>query len=298
MKNILIYLSIILLFASCGKRETRKSTHKSPITNAGRYAIHQDRAPANTDFDVSAINPWNLADIKPEKPSKYGNHSPYVVFGKTYYLADADKNFEQTGLASWYGKKFHGHKTSNMEIFDMYKFTAAHRTLPLPSYVEVTNLDNNKKVIVRVNDRGPFKSKRIIDLSWAAARALEYDKKGLTKVHIRLIHPQDSQVVESKPNPTTDIPLVNTNLPEYKSKQTENGLKFLQIGAFSKKNKALNIAKEISKVVILPVHVTNTESINPLYRVRIGPLSDSENIIEIIQQVHRRGFSNTKMVVE
>jgi len=290
-KNILLIL-VSLLVISCSKNIARKDSYSTkPKTNAGRYAIDQDRAPNSSDFSLSSVQTW---DIQVEPLSKYGNHSPYIVFGKTYYLADTDKNFEQTGMASWYGKKFHGHKTSNMETFDMYKLTAAHRTLPLPSYVEVTNLENNKKVIVRVNDRGPFKSKRIIDLSWAAARALAYDKKGLTKVHIKLIHPNESNTIQS----VQTNPVENNQLPEYKTQQSIDGLKYLQIGAFSKKNKALTIAEEISKVVLLPVHVSNTLAANPLYRVRIGPLSESENVIEIIQQVHRKGFSNTKMVVE
>ncbi|VAW49346.1 Septum-associated rare lipoprotein A, partial [hydrothermal vent metagenome] len=247
------------------------------------YAIHQDMAPDLTDFDISTLEQWS---VQPESKSRYGNHSPYVVFGKTYYLANAEHDFEQTGIASWYGKKFHGHTTSNMEIFDMYKLTAAHRTLPLPSYVEVTNLENNKKVIVRVNDRGPFKSKRIIDLSWAAAKVLEYDNKGLADVHIRLI-----QAPAIKPQPNSVVNKQDIN-------NTDAGLKFLQVGAFSQKKYALDIAKQLSQSTLLPVHVTNSLAEIPLYRVRIGPLLDNVNIIDIIQQVHRKGFSSARMVVE
>ncbi len=274
-------LCLVLFISACSTKH--KTTHSnSHKTNAGRYAIAQDRAPDFENHNPDEIKPWT---ITPEPHSKYGNHSPYVVFGKTYYLADTGQNFEQTGTASWYGKKFHGHTTSNMEVFDMYKMTAAHRTLPLPSYVEVTNLDNNKKVIVRVNDRGPFKSKRIIDLSWAAARALGYDKKGLANVHIKLIQAPGVKKTLKQP------------VVEYKTPDI-NGLKYLQIGAYSEKNKAMEIAKKISTKVFLPVHVTNTVAANPLFRVRIGPLSEDENIIDIIQKVHRQGFQNTKMVVE
>ena len=280
-KLLLGFFLFFFLISFCSKKQ-QKRTH---ITNEGRYSIAQDRAPDFESHNPNKIKPWTIA---PEPYSKYGNHSPYVVFGKTYYLADTDQNFEQTGTASWYGKKFHGHTTSNMEIFDMYKMTAAHRTLPLPSYVEVTNLDNNKKVIVRVNDRGPFKSKRIIDLSWAAARALGYDKKGLANVHLKLIQAPGMK----------KAPEQNQLLVEYKTTKVVNGIKYLQIGAYSEKNKAMEIAKKISTKVFLPVHVTNTVATNPLFRVRIGPLSESENIIDIIQKVHRQGFQNTKMVVE
>lgn len=283
IKNTVISLTVVFLFFACAQKQTTKK----PLLSTGRYSISQDHAPNSAGFNISTLEQWN---IQPEEKSRYGNHSPYVVFGKTYHLADANKDFEQTGTASWYGKKFHGHTTSNMEIFDMYKLTAAHRTLPLPSYVEVTNLDNNKKVVVRVNDRGPFKSKRIIDLSWAAAKALDYDKKGLANVHIRLI-----QTPKVQPSAKTQSP---NQTVEYKTNHSLEGLKYLQIGAYSKKKKAIKVAQQISKIVLLPVHVTNTVSSNPLYRVRIGPLSESENIIDIIQQIHRKGYTQTKMIVD
>jgi rare lipoprotein A len=276
--NKYLLLILILVVSSCSKNTQKRV----PITNEGRYAIAQDVAPSLTDFDIDSIEQW---DIQVETKSRYGNHSPYVVFGKTYYVADTQKDFEQTGTASWYGKKFHGHTTSNMEIFDMYKFTAAHRTLPLPCYVEVTNLDNNKKIVVRVNDRGPFKSKRIIDLSWAAAKALDYDTKGLANVHIKLIHPS----VKTEPKLHTVKAPEPTNL---------ESLKFLQIGAFSEKKRAMEVANQLSKIIFLPVHVTDTIASIPLYRVRIGPLLETENIIDIIQKVNNMGYPHAKMMVE
>lgn len=287
--NALLFL-VILFLSACSNKQKRQ---KPPITNEGRYSIQQDLAPTNTEnFDATTIEQWN---IKPEPKSRYGNHSPYVVFGKTYYLADPKKKFEQSGIASWYGKKFHGHTTSNMEIFDMYKLTAAHRTLPLPSYVEVTNLENNKKVVVRVNDRGPFSGKRIIDLSWAAAKALDYDTKGLANVHIKLIKP--SEIAQKNKKPKSLQKTKQEKLTEYTSSKID-GLKFLQVGAFSQHERALNIASELSKVTLLPVHVTNTVAQTPLYRVRIGPLTEDVNIVDIIQKVHNKGFNHTKLVVE
>jgi len=276
--RITVVLLLIGLLSNCSNNKTKRT----PVTNEGRYSISQDVAPTRTDFDIGSIEQW---EIQPEPKSRYGNHSPYVVFGKTYYLTDTKKDFEQTGTASWYGKKFHGHTTSNMEIFDMYKLTAAHRTLPLPSYVEVTNLDNNKKVVVRVNDRGPFKSKRIIDLSWAAAKALDYDKKGLANVHIRLLHPNNEQPKK------TQVAYTSSSLDK-------EGLKFLQIGAYSQKNTALDIAKQLSQLILLPIHVTNTLADSPLFRVRIGPLTDEVNIIDVIDKIQSQGFANSKIVVE
>ncbi|MFK8011883.1 MAG: septal ring lytic transglycosylase RlpA family protein [Marinicellaceae bacterium] len=277
LKYYLTLLLTLLWLTACSNKQ---KSQKTPITNEGRYAIEQDLAPDSPYFDITTLEEWT---IKPEPKSRYGNHSPYVVFGKTYYLSDTQSDFEQTGIASWYGKKFHGHTTSNMEIFDMYKLTAAHRTLPLPSYVEVTNLENDKKIVVRVNDRGPFKSKRIIDLSWAAAKALDYDTKGLAKVHIKLIKAPEQQ---SKAEQIAHI-----------ASKTD-GMKFLQVGAFSQHDNAMTIASELSEITLLPVHVSNTLAQNPLYRVRIGPLTEDLNIIDIIEKVHNSGFNQTKMIIE
>ena len=129
-----------------------------------------------------------LAETTPTSLEKSSQHGVfYEVFGQRYYPLTSAIGFTQKGLASWYGPKFHGNKTSNGETFDMYKMTAAHKTLPLPSKVRVTNLENGKHIIVRVNDRGPFVKGRIIDLSFAAAKALEFDKKGTELVAIEVL---------------------------------------------------------------------------------------------------------------
>lgn len=127
--------------------------------------------------------------IQPEPMSQYGNQSSYQVFGKTYHVLKEVKAFHQVGKASWYGHPFHGRKTSNHETFDMFQISAAHRELPLPSYVRVTRLDNKKSIIVRVNDRGPFHPHRIIDLSYAAAKKLGILESGISSVSIDLITP-------------------------------------------------------------------------------------------------------------
>ena len=119
-----------------------------------------------------------------------GNVSPYTVFGRQYSVMPTAEGYEEIGVASWYGRKFHGRLTSSGEPYDMFALTAAHKTLPLPSYVEVTNLANNEQIIVRVNDRGPFADNRIIDLSWAAARRLGFDQLGTARVQLKILaHP-------------------------------------------------------------------------------------------------------------
>ncbi len=124
---------------------------------------------------------------KVENYSKYGNQETYKVFGVKYKTLETHIGYSEIGIASWYGKKFHGKLTSSREVYDMYKITAAHKILPIPCYVKVTNLKNNKSLIVRVNDRGPFKKGRIIDLSYAAAKKLGIVEKGIAKVLVEAI---------------------------------------------------------------------------------------------------------------
>src|SRR3546814_702883 len=129
--------------------------------------------------DVDAIPE---PEVVAEPRSRYGNRSPYKVLGKSYRVLDSAEGYDETGLASYYGNKFHGRRTSNLEVYDMYAFTAAHKSLPLPSFARVTNLDNGKSVVVRVNDRGPFHEGRIIDLSYAAAVKIGIRDRGVGRV--------------------------------------------------------------------------------------------------------------------
>jgi rare lipoprotein A len=136
-------------------------------------------------------DPASIPDAVPrqEHLSPYGNDPTYVALGHTYHVLETSKGYDQKGIASWYGPKFQGRRTSSGETFDMYAMTAAHRTLPLPTYVEVTNLDNGRKAIVKVNDRGPFKKNRLIDLSYMAARKLGFVGVGTAHVRVRAVGP-------------------------------------------------------------------------------------------------------------
>ena len=177
-------------------------------TAGGLYAPHiQDSAPTEA-IDVDAIPE---PEVTNEPRSSYGNRSPYKVLGKSYEVRDRAKGYDESGLASYYGNKFHGRRTSNLEVYDMYAFTAAHKTLPLPSFARVTNLDNGKSVIVRVNDRGPFHEGRIIDLSYAAAVKLDIQSRGTGRVEVRGLSPgesarQDYDAVAAHGTPGRDLP--------------------------------------------------------------------------------------------
>jgi rare lipoprotein A len=159
-----------------------------PRAGSGRGGYYQDDGPGDAP-------PEGLLDVPDAEPriepySSRGNR-PYVVFGKTYTPLTDDRPYKQRGIGSWYGKKFHGQKTSSGERYDMYKMTAAHPTLPIPSYARVTNLANGKQVIVRINDRGPFLSSRIIDLSYTAALKLGYLGKGSSELEVERLLPDE-----------------------------------------------------------------------------------------------------------
>ena len=154
-----------------------------PPSSSSRYSIDQDRAPSRN------IDPATILNVVPEPITRTmaGNRSPYSVLGKTYQVLPTEEGYRERGVASWYGEKFHGHKTSNGEVFDMYQVSAAHKSLPIPSFLQVTNLDNNRSIVVRVNDRGPFHGDRIVDLSYAAALKLGYAERGTARVELEAI---------------------------------------------------------------------------------------------------------------
>ncbi|KRB87822.1 septal ring lytic transglycosylase RlpA family protein [Noviherbaspirillum sp. Root189] len=165
-----------------------------PPAGSGRGGYYKDDGPGDAPPEGLLDTP----DAEPRVEPYYARNSrPYVVFGKTYTPITHDQPFKQRGVGSWYGKKFHGQKTASGELYDMYKMTAAHPTLPIPSYVRVTNLTNDKQIIVRVNDRGPFHSSRIIDLSYTAALKLGYLGSGSTQLEIERLLPDEIARINS-----------------------------------------------------------------------------------------------------
>jgi rare lipoprotein A len=165
-----------------------------PPAGSGRGGYYRDDGPGDAPPDGL----YEIPDAEPKvEPYTRRGNRPYVVFGKSYRPFTDDRPFKQRGIGSWYGKKFHGQTTSSGEIYDMYKMTAAHPTLPLPSYVRVTNLANGKQVIVRVNDRGPFHASRIIDLSYTAALKLEYVAKGSAQLEVERLLPDEIARINS-----------------------------------------------------------------------------------------------------
>lgn len=181
-------LALAVLMSGCSTQVKRKD-------GPPKFAVDETRVPDATP--------------KPEKLAKYGNMRSYVVFGKRYYTMKSAKNYEAVGTASWYGTQFHAHRTSSGEPYNMLGMTAAHKTLPLPTYVEVTNLKNNRKIIVKVNDRGPFESNRLIDLSYVAAKKLGMLGHGTAQVRIKAIDPysfnQQLWLAKNTPSPVSKL---------------------------------------------------------------------------------------------
>jgi rare lipoprotein A len=198
-------------------------------TRGGLYAPEiQDSAPDGLP-DVDQIPE---PEVKAEPRSLYGNRSPYQVLGETYTVLDDPSRYDETGLASFYGNKFHGRRTSNLEVYDMYAFSAAHKTLPLPSFARVTNLANGRSVVVRVNDRGPFHAGRIIDLSYAAAVKLGVDRAGTARVEVKGLSPGENAVepigtlaMRAPPSPRAQSPVhVATGIPTAIAKPTPSAI--------------------------------------------------------------------------
>lgn len=252
------------------------------LTACGIFSDQKDGAPSRSKNASSVPN----AVPRDEPKSKYGNPAHYEVFGKRYYVLQTSRGYKEKGIASWYGTKFHGRRTSSGEKYDMYAMTAAHKTLPLPTYAEVTNLSNGKKVIVKINDRGPFHGNRLIDLSYSAATQLGIIARGTGMVEVRAIS-------ASKPGTLRTAAKINTPIG------VEKPDLFLQVGAFSTENKARQLQRKIrnqikDNVLIVPLNKANRS----LYRVRIGPLSSIEYADSLSSKLVRLGFNDAHVVIE
>jgi len=308
--------AIALLLASCSSSPPQPAAPlKSGSNMSGPEDFnrpHQDGAPW-WDVDVSRIQ-----DAVPRPHYGSFKASPYTVLGHTYYPISDASNYKASGTASWYGTKFHGQATANGEAYDLYGMTAAHKTLPLPSYVRVTSLDNGKSVILRVNDRGPFYSDRIIDLSFAAAKKLGYAESGTARVKVEGIDPEQWWKQQGRPapmmlaGPTMAKPAVTANaqtkpplgtaIEQYSPPAQQHAAAvlpvqidtqkhasaaaselYLQVGAFANPDAAQLLKDKLSQMLNATVFI-NSVVINQqtLHRVRLGPI-DTQGEVQQLQ---------------
>lgn len=249
-----LLLASLLLVVGCSLLERQP--------NHGRYSQKYDSIPSRLP------SPAELQEPQPKTlpPSRQGNRD-YQLFGQTWSIIPNARGYRATGTASWYGEKFHGHLTSNGEIYDMYAMSAAHKTLPLPTYVRVTNLANQRSVIVRVNDRGPFHGDRLIDLSYVAAYKLDMLRSGTATVEIEALHPDADQLI---------TPPIAAPAPRY----------YLQVHASRDGQRLQQEAHRLAEIY----HVPATTQLNDgLHKLLLGPFGEAQ-AAELMERLKADGL--------
>ena len=245
------------------------------------------RGTVDDGYPTESVDVSSVPDAVPrvEPRSRYGNPRSYTVLGKRYYTLDRSDGYRERGVASWYGTKFHGRRTSSGEPYDMYAMTAAHKTLPLPTYVRVTNLDNRRSVVVRVNDRGPFHSNRIIDLSYTAAWKLGTLGKGTGYVEVTALDPRAPEpVIAAAPAPAPQAGPVKL---------------YLQTGSFSVRANAEQMKWKMQSVSGSPVDIQPVQIGGRItYRVRVGPIPDVTRADRLAQRITDLGHEEPRIVIE
>jgi len=279
---LLLVIVATMTLASCGSNKTKDGPPRSG--SASIPELPDDAVPRR------------------EPRSKYGNGPVYEVFGKRYTVMANSSGYKERGVASWYGKKFHGNLTSNREPYDMYAMTAAHKSLPLPSYVRVRNLSNNRTVVVRVNDRGPFVDNRIIDLSYSAALKLDMIKDGTSLVEVEAIsfdEPSGARPTR-KVEPKEPAPVLTSAppLPSDVTPKAENTI-FAQVGAFgSRENAQSRLASLRSGGIGTAFIVEDTSSGSTLYRVRVGPIKGVLQYDLLVEELENLGITDPYLITD
>jgi rare lipoprotein A len=247
---ILGMLAVVLALAGCSSSPST-STKPAPATTAKSGGYYLDDGPqANPPATLDAVPD---AVPRDEPLHRYANRT-YAVLGNTYTPQTTRRGHSEEGLASWYGKRFHGKKTASGELYDMYAMTAAHPTLPIPSYARVTALNNGKSVVVRINDRGPFHSKRVIDLSYTAAHKLGYLQRGSTRVRVESLDPVAYGTQDDA---------------------SREGV-YLQVGAFSRTERAQQLLDRLTRALDLDASRARVVLKGKLHRVQLGPYSGDD----------------------
>lgn len=274
--SIISRLALCLLILALGACSSTTSS-----SGNYRYRLRQDKAPC---FKINANRIPNAVP-KAEPLSKRGNPKSYVVFGRRYYVMKSAKGYHARGVASWYGMKFHDFQTSNGEVYNVAGMTAAHKTLPLPTFLQVTNLRNGKKIIVKVNDRGPFANNRLIDLSYAAAKKLDMTGAGTAPVSIVAITPGITHLA-------THTSSVHRNRDKAYAAAKKQA-PYIQLGLFKERISAQKLALLVKQWTCSPVNVKTT-SIHKrcYYQVVIGPLPNSKHSQQLTHKLQLAGLNH------
>lgn len=276
-------LVALLLVAGCAGAPRREPPPAPAEQGGGLYAPHiRDGGPA-VPPDLSGVEE---PEPRREPRARYGNRSPYTVLGRSYRVIEDPRGHVERGVASWYGEKFHGRATSSMEPYDMYAMTAAHKTLPLPTYARVTNLENGRSVVLRINDRGPFKDDRILDLSYAAAVRLDVHRKGTARVEVRVLD-------EGVPLPAG---AAVATAPASAPARIE-GPALVQVGSFADKENARALAGRLREARLRDVHLDSARvDGRRVWRVRLGPFRSADEAQPWLQRVMALGHAAARII--
>lgn len=257
----------------------------------------------------------------PEPRSRYGNPASYEEMGRRYVVLETASGYRERGVASWYGKKFHGRRTSSGETYDMHAMTAAHKTLPLPTWVEVKNLRSGRKIIVRVNDRGPFVENRIIDLSYEAAKRLDIITDGTGLVEVRTLHfdqpepatgvlattetapPENIKPTAGVPVAATDTDIIDATPPVLEIETIKHAAAgprmYAQVGAFSDRTNAAGLHLRLRQTGFNNALIHDSGLDEPdFYRVRIGPIDAVEAYDALVERLRDMGIAQVNMIIE
>lgn len=289
MRRLVLLLTLsTLLLQGCSLLRRAPEPSARPSTNLPKGA------PRNLDSIPDAVP-------RKEPRSRYGNPETYEVFGRTYRVKRSAKGHVERGVASWYGPGFHAERTSSGEPYDMYAMTAAHKTLPIPVYVRVTNLENGRSVVVRVNDRGPFVGDRIIDLSYTAAHKLDMTRKGTALVEIRVIEPGDDSPPPSVPLPMATATAANAPVPPVPaaiagpSAAIGVSSRFLQTGSFSARANAEAMQRRLADSGIRNTLVREAlVGDRMVFRVQVGPLDGALEADDMIERLRIAGVPDAR----
>ncbi len=328
-----VLLLIALLAACAGKAvkpdsDARGASGASGSTSPYPSRVTESRPDQPGEYTAGGLYKPGVADGGPAIPpdvshlvepvptdeprARYGNRSPYTVLGKSYHVMDDAEGYVERGIASWYGSKFHGRATSSLEPYDMYQFSAAHKSLPLPTHARVTNLENGRSVVVRVNDRGPFHEGRVIDLSYAAAVKLGVHVNGTAPVEVRALKPGVTPPPPPAAMPPEQawaaaragaVPATTTSTrasaSSTRAREDSSGPVWLQVASFGEKDNARRLlerlrAEKISDADIARARVGG----RTVYRVRVGPFASPQRSQAISDRLHGLGLGVPTLIRE
>jgi len=271
---------------------------------AGRKPERSGNIPSGSAVPQPPPDVLSIPDAEPraEPRSKRGNPPFYEVFGKRYYVLASSEGHVERGTASWYGPGFHSASTSMGEPYDMYAMTAAHKTLPLPAYAEVTNLRNGRKVVVRINDRGPFVGDRIIDLSYTAAARLDMLLQGTAPVEVRVITPRSGsgsalpQRMPAAPAASAPPPVTVVNAPAVKIPGAEP--MFIQAGVFADHENARRRVEVLLAAGLELASLDEMSGTRTLHRVRVGPFASVEEFDLNMKRLRELGINDARLLTD